>query len=72
MNDLQKQMMFELLRNRYNSYECDLINIKNHIQLYNLSPNSLQDFIVCQTRLDTTREIIRALNTLFSAFGDNL
>lgn len=72
MNDLQKQMMFELLRNRYNSYECDLINVQNHIQLYNLSPNSLQDFIVCQTRLDTTREIIRALNTLFSAFGDNL
>lgn len=72
MNDLQKQMMFELLRNRYNSYECDLINVQNRIQLYNLSPNSLQDFIVCQTRLDTAREIIRALNSLFSAFGDNL
>lgn len=72
MNDLQKQMMFELLRNRYNSYECDLINIKNHIQLCNLSPTALQDFIVCQARLDTTREIIRALNTLFSAFCDNL
>lgn len=71
MNDIQVNIILEYIRNKYQSLETDYQRVRERIQLYDLDPNSLQDFIICQTRLDTAAEIFRTVNELLVIFGNN-
>lgn len=52
MNDILIEIMLEYIQNKYYCYEQDYERVKERIQLYSLDPESLQDFVICKTRLD--------------------
>lgn len=71
MNDLRAEIILEYIRNKYQFFEEDLLRTKERIQIYDLDPSALQDFIICQTRLDTASDIFRTISELLLLFGKN-
>lgn len=71
MNDIQVEIILEYIRNKHQFLEQDLSRIKEQIQLYDLNPSTLQDFIICQTRLDTASDIFRTINELLLVYSKN-
>lgn len=71
MNDIQVEIILEYIRNKHQFLEQDLSRIKEQIQIYDLNPSTLQDFIICQTRLDTASDIFRTINELLSVYSKN-
>lgn len=71
MNDILIEIMLEYIQNKYHYYEQDYERVKERIQLYNLDPESLQDFVICKTRLDTASDIFRTINELLSVYSKN-
>ena len=71
MNDILIEIMLEYIQNRYHCYEQDYERVKERIQLYSLDPESLQDFVICKTRLDTASDIFRTINELPSVYSKN-
>lgn len=71
MNDILIEIMLEYIQNKYYCYEQDYECVKERIQLYSLDPESLQDFVICKTRLDTASDIFRTINELLSVYSKN-
>ena len=71
MNDILIEIMLEYIQNKYHRYEHDYERVKERIQLYSLDPESLQDFVICKTRLDTASDIFRTINELLSVYSKN-
>ncbi len=71
MNDILIEIMLEYIQNKYHCYEQDYERVKGRIQLYSLDPESLQDFVICKTRLDTASDIFRTINELLSVYSKN-
>ena len=71
MNDILVDIILEYIRNKYQYLEEDLRRVKERIQLYDLEPSALQDYIICETRLDTASDIFRTLNELLLIYSKN-
>lgn len=75
MNDIFVEIMLEYIQNKYHCYEQDYERVKERIQLciqlYSLEPESLQDFVICKTRLDTASDIFRTINELLLVYSKN-
>ena len=63
--------ILNILLHKYYCYEQDYERVKERIQLYSLDPESLQDFVICKTRLDTASDIFRTINELLSVYSKN-
>ncbi len=64
MIDYKLQILLEYMSHKYNVYGYDLDLVKNRIQIFDLFPYDLYDFVVASTRLDTASTIFREIREI--------